>query len=93
MKLFFSPSQLAHAPQQFMSAGRIVAPFEVPERAERREPPRVSVRGRTRQGRPRVAERAEVARATLSDATLPEDAGCAERAAQVSGPTQTASAC
>lgn len=35
MKLFFSPSQLAHAPQQFMSAGRIVAPFEVPERAER----------------------------------------------------------
>ena len=35
MKLYFSRSQLEHAPQQFMSAGRIVAPFEVPERAER----------------------------------------------------------
>ena len=35
MKLYFSEDQLAHAPQQFMSAGRVVAPFEVPERAER----------------------------------------------------------
>ncbi|MGI9425255.1 MAG: histone deacetylase family protein, partial [Hyphomicrobiaceae bacterium] len=35
MKLFFSNRQLQHAPQQFMSAGRIVAPFEIPERAER----------------------------------------------------------
>ena len=35
MKLFFAKAQLAHAPQQFMAAGRIVAPFEVPERAER----------------------------------------------------------
>ncbi len=35
MKLFFSKRQLSHAPQQFMAAGRIVAPFEVPERAER----------------------------------------------------------
>jgi acetoin utilization deacetylase AcuC-like enzyme len=35
MKLYFSRTQLGHAPQQFMAAGRIVAPFEVPERAER----------------------------------------------------------
>jgi acetoin utilization deacetylase AcuC-like enzyme len=35
MKLYFSEAQLGHAPQQFMVAGRIVAPFEVPERAER----------------------------------------------------------
>lgn len=35
MKLFFSAAQLGHAPQQFMAAGRMVAPFEVPERAER----------------------------------------------------------
>ena len=35
MKLFFSKDQLKHAPQQFMAAGKIVAPFEVPERAER----------------------------------------------------------
>ncbi|MGF1649303.1 MAG: histone deacetylase family protein [Hyphomicrobiaceae bacterium] len=33
MKVFFSDAQLAHAPQQFMVAGRFVAPFEVPERA------------------------------------------------------------
>ena len=35
MKLFFDKSQLKHAPQQFMAAGKIVPPFEVPERAER----------------------------------------------------------
>jgi len=35
MKLFFSKAQLAHDPQQFMMAGRLVAPFEVPERALR----------------------------------------------------------
>ncbi len=35
MLLFFSEAQLEHAPQQFMAAGRVVAPFEVPERAER----------------------------------------------------------
>jgi acetoin utilization deacetylase AcuC-like enzyme len=35
MRLFFSTTQLRHAPQQFMAAGRIVVPFEVPERAER----------------------------------------------------------
>jgi acetoin utilization deacetylase AcuC-like enzyme len=35
MRLFFSETQLRHSPQQFMAAGRIVAPFEVPERAER----------------------------------------------------------
>jgi acetoin utilization deacetylase AcuC-like enzyme len=35
MKLFFSRTQLDHAPQQLMVSGRIVAPFEVPERAER----------------------------------------------------------
>jgi len=35
MKIFFSESQLEHAPQQFMAAGRLVAPFEVPERAGR----------------------------------------------------------
>jgi len=35
MRFFFSQTQLEHAPQQFMAAGRIVAPFEVPERAER----------------------------------------------------------
>lgn len=35
MKLFFSEKQLEHAPEQFMMAGRIVAPFEVPERARR----------------------------------------------------------
>lgn len=35
MKLFFSNQQLAHDPQQFMVAGRMIAPFEVPERAQR----------------------------------------------------------
>ncbi|MGI9521392.1 MAG: histone deacetylase family protein [Hyphomicrobiaceae bacterium] len=35
MRLYYSNSQLEHAPRQFMSAGRIVAPFEVPERAQR----------------------------------------------------------
>lgn len=35
MKLFFSDAQLGHAPQQFMAAGRIIAPFEIPERAQR----------------------------------------------------------
>ncbi len=35
MRMFFANDQLKHAPQQFMAAGRIVAPFEVPERAER----------------------------------------------------------
>ncbi|MEM7748281.1 MAG: histone deacetylase family protein [Pseudomonadota bacterium] len=34
MKLFFAKSQLKHAPQQFMAAGKIISPFEVPERAE-----------------------------------------------------------
>lgn len=34
MQLFFHPTQLAHRPQQFMVAGRLVAPLEVPERAE-----------------------------------------------------------
>lgn len=34
MQLFYSPDQLAHRPQQFMVAGKLVAPFEVPERAE-----------------------------------------------------------
>jgi acetoin utilization deacetylase AcuC-like enzyme len=34
MRLFFSPSQLTHAPTQFMVAGRLVAPVEVPERAQ-----------------------------------------------------------
>ena len=35
MRLFFSDDQLKHAPQQFMTAGRLVAPFEVPDRARR----------------------------------------------------------
>lgn len=35
MRLFYSSKQLAHAPQQFMAAGRLVSPFEVPERAQR----------------------------------------------------------
>ncbi len=35
MRLFFSKTQLRHAPQQFMAAGRLVEPFEVPERALR----------------------------------------------------------
>ena len=35
MKLYFCDRQLAHAPQQFMAAGRIVAPVEVPARAQR----------------------------------------------------------
>lgn len=35
MRLFFSDTQLEHAPQQFMAAGRIREPFEVPERARR----------------------------------------------------------
>lgn len=35
MRLFYSSAQLAHAPEQFMVAGRLVAPFEVPERAQR----------------------------------------------------------
>jgi len=35
MDLFFSKTQLKHSPEQFMAAGRIIAPFEVPERAER----------------------------------------------------------
>jgi acetoin utilization deacetylase AcuC-like enzyme len=35
MRLFFSETQIEHAPQQFMAAGRLVAPFEVPERAKR----------------------------------------------------------
>ncbi|MEO0729906.1 MAG: histone deacetylase family protein [Pseudomonadota bacterium] len=34
MKVYFADRQLAHAPQQFLMAGRFVAPFEVPERAE-----------------------------------------------------------
>jgi acetoin utilization deacetylase AcuC-like enzyme len=32
MKLFFDPTQLSHQPQQFMMAGRVVAPFENPDR-------------------------------------------------------------
>ncbi len=35
MKLFFSQTQIEHAPQQYMVSGRIVAPVEVPERAAR----------------------------------------------------------
>lgn len=33
MQLFFDERQLAHAPRQYMVAGRIVAPLEVPDRA------------------------------------------------------------
>ncbi|WP_262268979.1 histone deacetylase family protein [Microvirga yunnanensis] len=33
MKLFFSDAQLAHRPRQYMVHGRIVAPFENPDRA------------------------------------------------------------
>jgi acetoin utilization deacetylase AcuC-like enzyme len=33
MKLFFSDAQLAHKPKQYMVHGRIVDPFESPERA------------------------------------------------------------
>lgn len=33
MNLYFSDTQLAHKPTQFMMHGRIVAPFETPERA------------------------------------------------------------
>lgn len=33
MKAFFSSAQLAHRPQQFMIAGRMVPPFETPDRA------------------------------------------------------------
>ena len=33
MKLFFSDAQLAHQPKQYMVHGRIVDPFESPERA------------------------------------------------------------
>jgi acetoin utilization deacetylase AcuC-like enzyme len=32
MKLFFDPTQMSHQPQQFMMAGRVVAPFENPDR-------------------------------------------------------------
>lgn len=35
MQLFYSPRQLGHTPKQFLAAGRVVAPFEVPERAAR----------------------------------------------------------
>ncbi|MEL6374402.1 MAG: histone deacetylase family protein [Pseudomonadota bacterium] len=35
MQLFFDEAQLSHQPQQFMVAGRLVQPFEVPERAAR----------------------------------------------------------
>jgi len=35
MQVYFSPVQLTHRPLQFMVAGRLVAPLEVPERAER----------------------------------------------------------
>jgi len=35
MDVFFSDVQLRHAPQQFMVAGRIVPPFDTPERAKR----------------------------------------------------------
>lgn len=35
MKVFYSDAQLAHDPRQFMVAGRIVQPLEVPERARR----------------------------------------------------------
>jgi acetoin utilization deacetylase AcuC-like enzyme len=35
MEVFFSRDQLRHRPEQFLVAGRLVAPFEVPERAER----------------------------------------------------------
>jgi acetoin utilization deacetylase AcuC-like enzyme len=33
MRLFFDDRQLSHAPRQYMVAGRIVAPLEIPERA------------------------------------------------------------
>lgn len=33
MKLYFSPSQLSHKPAQYMVHGRIVSPFENPDRA------------------------------------------------------------
>lgn len=33
MKLFFSPAQLSHRPTQYMVHGRIVSPFENPDRA------------------------------------------------------------
>jgi hypothetical protein len=33
MKLFFSETQLAHSPKQYMAHGRIVDPFENPNRA------------------------------------------------------------
>lgn len=33
MQVFFSRTQLEHRPQQFMVAGRFVAPFETPDRA------------------------------------------------------------
>ena len=32
MKLFFDPAQMSHQPQQFMMAGRVVPPFENPDR-------------------------------------------------------------
>jgi acetoin utilization deacetylase AcuC-like enzyme len=35
MKIFYSRKQLAHRPQQFMMAGRLVPHLEVPERCER----------------------------------------------------------
>jgi acetoin utilization deacetylase AcuC-like enzyme len=35
MRFFYSPKQLAHRPQQFMMAGRLVPHLEVPERCER----------------------------------------------------------
>jgi len=35
MELYFSATQLAHDPQQYVAAGRIVTPLEVPARAER----------------------------------------------------------
>lgn len=35
MEVFFSSAQLDHRPQQFLVAGRIVEPFEVPDRAAR----------------------------------------------------------
>jgi len=35
MRIFFSPKQLAHRPQQFMQVGRLVPHLEAPERCER----------------------------------------------------------
>jgi len=35
MQVYFSDAQLSHDPQQFMVAGRLVSPVEIPERARR----------------------------------------------------------